>query len=237
MPQAAIIGEPTSMKLVNAHKGVTIFETIVTGIPGHSSQTHNGVNAIDIATDCISFLKTKAEQYSSEGSRDERLEPPYNTINVSMIDGGTALNIIPGECKFTWDCRSIGSVDANLLFEEFERYCRFELLEQLKGVSEDISIETKVSANIPPLTATNDNPAEALVRRLTGQNQALGVAFAAEAGLFQQAEIPSVICGPGSVDQAHQPNEFVKIVQIEECADFIRKIAQWAADEHEVQRV
>ena len=230
MPRAAIIGEPSSMKLVNAHKGVSIYETIVKGIPGHSSQTQSGVNAIDIASECITFLKYKAEEFSNKGGRDERLDPPYNTINVSMINGGTALNIIPGNCKFTWDCRSIGSVDADLLLTQFDKFCQETLIAPLKNHFEDVSIVTKISATIPPLTPDNDNPAEALVRQLTGQNQALGVAFAAEAGLFQKAAIPSVICGPGSVDQAHQPNEFVEVSQIDACIEFIKKISYWAAD-------
>ena len=147
-----------------------------------------------------------------------------------MINGGTALNIIPGECKIMWDCRSIGSVDADLLLEDFNSYCKEILLAPFEKNFEGISIVTNVSATIPPLTPSHDNPAEALVRLLTGQNQALGVAFAAEAGLFQKADIPSVICGPGSVDQAHQPNEFVEVSQINACTDFVQKIVCWAAD-------
>jgi len=229
MPYAAIIGEPTSMKLVNAHKGVSIFETTVTGCPAHSSQPQSGVNAINIASDCIQFLKSKAEGYKVDGSRDERLQPPYNTVNVGMIEGGTALNIIPGECKFTWDCRSVGISDWDQLLNEFDRYSQEELLPIMREITASVNIVTRKSASIPPLTPSDDNPAEALVRQLTGQNQADGVAFAAEAGLFQEAGIPSVICGPGSVDQAHQPNEFVKVTQIDACTEFIRKIANWAA--------
>ena len=230
MPHAAIIGEPSSMKLVNAHKGVSIYETIIKGVPGHSSQTQSGVNAIDIASECIRYLKSKAEEFANKGGRDERLEPPYNTINISMINGGTALNIIPGECKIMWDCRSIGSVDSDLLLEEFNNYCQEKLIAPLEKNFDGISIVTNLSANIPPLAPSHDNPAEALVRQLTGQNQALGVAFAAEAGLFQKADIPSVICGPGSVDQAHQPNEFVEVSLIDACTEFVQKIAYWAAD-------
>ena len=147
-----------------------------------------------------------------------------------MINGGTALNIIPGECKIMWDCRSIGSVDADLLLGDFKNYCQEKLIVPLEKNFEGVSIVTKICANIPPLTPTHENPAEALVRQLTGQNQALGVAFAAEAGLFQKADIPSVICGPGSVDQAHQPNEFVEVSQIDACTEFVQKIAYWAAD-------
>ena len=229
MPQAAIIGEPSSMKLVNAHKGVLVFETVVTGSPAHSSQTHNGVNAIDMAAECIRFLKSRAEKFKENGSQDERLHPPYNTLSISMIEGGTALNIIPEECKFTWDCRSIGIGDGDLLVKDFDRYCNEQILPPMKEINADVNIVTCMSAAIPPLTPSDDNPAEALVRQLTGQNQAFGVAFAAEAGMFQEAGVPSVICGPGSVDQAHQPNEYIEIAQIDACTEFIRQIANWAA--------
>ena len=229
MPHGAIIGEPTSMKLANAHKGVSIFETTVTGSPAHSSQTQSGVNAINIASDCIQFLRSKAEEFQVDGPRDERLQPPYNTVNVGMIEGGTALNIIPGQCKFTWDCRSLGTSDGDRLLEEFDRYSQEGLLTTMREITSNVNIVTRKSASIPPLTPSVDNAAEALVRQLTGQNQAEGVAFAAEAGLFQEAGIPSVMCGPGSVDQAHQPNEFVEVTQIDACTEFIRKIANWAA--------
>jgi len=230
MPQAAIIGEPTSMKLVNAHKGVTIFETVVTGCPAHSSQTQSGVNAITVAAECIVFLKSKAKEFQTGGSLDARLQPPYNTVSVGMIEGGTALNIIAGECKFNWDCRSIAGQDAGQLLEKLERYCLEELLPPLKEIDPNVEIVTRKVAAIPPLTPSDDNPAEALVRQLTGQNQAGAVSFAAEAGMFQDAGVPSVICGPGSITQAHQPNEFVEITQIDACTEFVRKIAHWAAD-------
>ena len=126
-------------------------------------------------------------------------------------------------------CRSIGIGDGDLLVQDFDRYCNEQLLPPMKEINADVNIVTRMSAAIPPLTPSDDNPAEALVRQLTGQNQAFGVAFAAEAGMFQEAGVPSVICGPGSVDQAHQPNEYVEIAQIDACTEFIRQIANWAA--------
>ena len=229
-PLAAIIGEPTSMKLVNAHKGITAFETRVTGKSGHSSQTHKGVNAIAVAADCIQFLQDKAGSFrAGEGHRDERFEPAYTTVSMGMITGGTANNIIAGECVFTWGVRAIVPGEGQRLKAAFDTHCQDVLLPPLRRIAAEADIISEKFAEIPPLIPSDDNPAEALVRRITGQNQAGAAAFGTEAGQFQEAGIPSVICGPGSIDQAHQPNEFVARSQLTECAEFIRKLADWAA--------
>ena len=229
-PLAAIIGEPTSMKLVNAHKGITAFKTCITGKPGHSSQTHKGVNAIAVAADCIRFLQDKAGSFrTGEGPRDERFEPAHTTVSMGMITGGTANNIIAGECVFTWGVRGILPGEGQRLKAALDAHCQDVLLPPLRRIAPEADIISVKFAEIPPLTPSDDNPAEALVRRLTGQNQAGAAAFGTEAGQFQEAGIPSVICGPGSIDQAHQPNEFVAQSQLTECADFIRKLADWAA--------
>ena len=228
-PLAAIIGEPTSMKLVNAHKGITAFETRVIGKPGHSSQTHKGVNAIAVAADCIRFLQDKADAFEAgEGPCDERFEPAYTTVSIGMITGGTANNIIAGECVFTWGVRAIVPGAGHRLEAALDAYCQDVLLPPLRRIAPEANIISEKVAEIPPLTPIDDNPAEALVRQLTGQNQAGAAAFGTEAGQFQEAGIPAVICGPGSIDQAHQPNEFVAPSQLTDCADFIRKLADWA---------
>ena len=227
-PQAAIIGEPTSMKLVNAHKGVALFETTVTGRPGHSSQTHIGVNAISFAATCIHYLGEIAEELKVNGTIDERFEPPYSTISPGTIVGGTALNIIAEECKFVWDCRGILSADGEFALRKMEEYCRDTLIPKMRETTPEPDIVTTTKVLAPPLEASDDNPAEALVRQLTGQNQAGVVSFAAEAGLFQEAGVPSVICGPGSIDQAHRPDEYVELSQLKECEDFLRQLADWA---------
>ena len=229
-PRAAIIGEPTSMKLVNAHKGITAFETRVIGKPGHSSQPHKGVNAIAVAADCIRFLQDRAGSFEAgEGPRDERFEPAHTTVSIGTIIGGTANNIIAGECAFTWDVRAVVPEEGQRLRAALDAHCHDVLLPPLRRISPEADIISKKFADVPPLVPSDDNPAEALVRQLTGQNHAGAAAFGTEAGQFQEAGIPSVICGPGSVDQAHQPNEFVDQSQLTECADFIRKLAGWAA--------
>jgi acetylornithine deacetylase len=229
MPMGAIIGEPTGMKLVNAHKGGSLFETEVTGYPGHASQTQAGVNAISVAAECIVFLNSKAKAFTIDGTRDERMEPPYNTINIGVIDGGTAGNIIAGSCRFTWGCRSIINRDVDELIKQFSDHCNNKLLPSLVEISRDVKITTKKISSVPPLMQVEENPVEAVLRQLTGQNQMMGVAFGTEAGLFSEAGIPSVVYGPGYIDQAHKPNEYISIAQLEECSEFIRKLAGWAS--------
>ena len=166
---------------------------------------------------------------NGEGPRDDRFEPAYTTINVGMINGGTANNIIAGDCTFTWGVRAIKPGEGERVKSELDAYCEEVLLPPLRQTAPEANITSKQVAEIPALIPSQDNPAEALVRQLTGQNQAGAAAFGTEAGQFQEAGIPSVICGPGSVDQAHQPNEFVSLSQLTKCEEFVRKIAHWSA--------
>lgn len=228
-PCAAIIGEPTSMRLVNAHKGVAVYQTTIIGRPGHSSQTHMAINAIAYAAKCINYLDIIAEKLKLDGDVDARFVPAYSTVSPGIIDGGIALNIIAEKCKFVWDCRSISKSDAELALNLFEAFCEETLIPQMREIAPESNIRTVMQVSAPPLIATAENAAEDLVRHLTGQNQAGVVSFAAEAGLFQEASIPSVICGPGSIDQAHRPDEYIAIQQLNECEDFLIKLADWAS--------
>jgi len=230
MPMGAIIGEPTGMKLVNAHKGGALFETKIMGHPGHGSQTQSGVNAISIAGECIVFLNSKANGFKIDGKRDDRMEPPYNTINIGTIDGGTAGNIIAGSCQFTWGFRSITDDDTQELIKQFSDHCNNEILPPHQEINGDVKITTEKIHSLPPLMQDSNNPIEAIMRQLTGQNQTMGVAFGTEAGLFSEAGIPSVVYGPGFIDQAHKANEYISTTQLEECSQFIRKLARWASN-------
>jgi acetylornithine deacetylase len=226
---AAIVGEPTHMRFANAHKGVSVFKTSVRGKPGHSSNPDAGVNAILIAADCIRFLMERAEEMKQGG--DARFAPPHATVSLGQIDGGTASNIIAGACSFVWDCRSVSPTDAASLLARFEDHCGLELVPAMRAIAPEADISTERHANVPPLVADPDSRAEALARRLTGQNAAQVISFAAEAGLFQKAGIPCIVCGPGDIAQAHQPDEFVEREQLDACADFLRRLGSWLKDE------
>jgi acetylornithine deacetylase len=229
MPRLAIIGEPTDMKVVNAHKGIRSFRTTVTGREAHSSQTDKGVNAVMVAAELIMHLAKLAEDMRRRGDPSGRFDPPYTTVQSSTIEGGTALNILARHCLFQWEFRYLPGTSQDEILDAFNAYAANEVLPRLKAIAPEADIVTKPRAHVPALVATDGCPAEALAKQLTGRNHAEAVAYGTEAGLFQEAGIPSVVCGPGNIQQAHKPNEFIEISQVAACEQFIRKLIDHAA--------
>jgi acetylornithine deacetylase len=231
LPAVVVIGEPSEMKLVNAHKGGYGFETRVTGKEGHSSQTHLTANAIFAATELIGFLAELAVEKRRTAPPDSPFEPPYSSISVGTITGGTALNIVPRHCAFEWEVRPLPGDSAEAVLERFNSFAQEQVLPRLRETAPEAAIVTVVHANVPPLAPEDDSPAEALVRLLTGANQTHVVSYCTEGGLFQKAGFSTVICGPGSIDQAHRPDEFIETSEIEACETFVRRLIDWAAAE------
>jgi acetylornithine deacetylase len=229
MPRLAIIGEPTDMKVVNAHKGIRSFRTTVTGREAHSSQTDKGVNAVMVAAELIMHLAKLAEDMRRRGDPSGRFDPPYTTVQSSTIEGGTALNILARHCLFQWEFRYLPGTSQDEILDAFNAHATHEVLPRLKAIAPEADIVTKPRAHVPALVATDGCPAEALAKQLTGRNHAEAVAYGTEAGLFQEAGIPSVVCGPGNIQQAHKPNEFIEISQVAACEQFIRKLIDHAA--------
>ncbi len=229
MPRLAIIGEPTDMKVVNAHKGIRSFRTTVTGREAHSSQTDKGVNAVMVAAELIMHLAKLAEDMRRRGDPSGRFDPPYTTVQSSTIEGGSALNILARHCLFQWEFRYLPGTSQDEILDAFNAYANNEVLPRLKAIAPEADIVTKPRAHVPALVATEGCPAEALAKQLTGRNHAEAVAYGTEAGLFQEAGIPSVVCGPGNIQQAHKPNEFIEISQVAACEQFIRKLIDHAA--------
>ncbi len=229
LPAMAIIGEPTSMQLANRHKGDIVFKTVFTGRDGHSSAPHRGVNAIFAANEFISRLAGMAAQHREQGPFDDSFDPPYTTFNVGQIGGGTAFNIIARRCELVWEFRPLPGVDPDEVMARLREFLSEDLLPRMRRAAEESSIETTPLCNVPPLLPDTDSPAEALIRALTGINAAIGVAFGTEGGQFQRAGIPAVVFGPGSIQQAHKPNEFIEVAQVEACVDFMHKLGSWAA--------
>ncbi len=228
-PRLAIIGEPTMMRVANRHKGIHAFETRVTGRDGHSSGTHRGVNAIVHAAEIIGFLDALAAEQRRQGPFEEGFDPPYTTINVGTVEGGTALNIIPRHCAFRWEFRPVPATDPADLLARVETFVAESVLPRMRAVAAEAEVVTVARCAVPPLLPEADSPAETLARALTGANAAIGAAFVTEAGLFQQAGIPAVVCGPGSIEQAHQPNEYIALDQVAACEAFLRRLIDWAA--------
>ena len=229
-PAMVIIGEPSSMRLVTGHKGVTGFETRVTGKEAHSSQPQRAANAIMAACELVGFLARLAEEKKTEGPFDERFDPPYTSFNVGVIEGGSALNIVPRHAAFEWEYRLIPGDDGAEILARFERFAAQEVLPGLRETAPEAEIVTTPGADVPGLVPEEEGAAEALIRHLTGANTAAAVSYATEGGRFQDAGFSTVVCGPGSIDQAHQPNEFIDIAQVDACADFLRKLIVWARD-------
>ena len=228
-PQVVIVGEPSSMKVVNAHKGIQSYSTKVTGLEFHSSQTHLGVSAIQYAAELISYLMTLAEEMRQRGDPSGRFSPPYTTINVGTIKGGTALNIIPKSCSFLWEYRSLPDADPSEIISRFNAHAEDEVLPRMRAVFPGAKIETVTRAQSPGLAALDGDPGETLVMKLAQCNSAEAVSYNTEAGLFQLADIPTVVCGPGDIAQAHKPDEFVELSQIAECETFMRRLADYVS--------
>ena len=227
-PALAIVGEPTGMKVVNAHKGISQQQTVVIGRDGHSSRPSAGINAILYAGEFISRLETVIAALPKEGPA-AAFDPPGTTFNIGTITGGTAVNIIARRCAFKWEFRQTPDVDPAAVLARLDDFAANALLPRMRAVDPHASIETVVDVSAPTLGPMPGSPAEALGLRMTGQNGATSAAFVCEAGLFAEAGIPSIVCGPGFVAQAHQPDEFVSRDQIAECTAFLRRVIASAA--------
>ncbi|PLX34387.1 MAG: acetylornithine deacetylase [Hyphomicrobiales bacterium] len=229
MPKIVIVGEPTSMKIVNCHKGMNSFVTEVTGLEAHSSNPHRGVNAIVIATELIGELMRIAAEMRERGDPSGRFDPPYTSLNIGTISGGTALNIIPQSCRFEWEFRNLPGQDCDEIPRRLAAFAESRLLPEMRAVFPGAAIRTTRGVGFPDFIPEEGSEAETLVKRLIETNEVRSAAYATEAGLFQQAGAATILCGPGDIAQAHQPDEFIDPDQIERCERFLRRLADYAA--------
>lgn len=225
-PRAVIVGEPTEMKVVSAHKGITTLRTTVTGHEAHSSQTHRGVSAVMVAAELISFLRGMNDETAARGPTDALFEPPHTTMTVNVVEGGTAINIMAGQCVFQWDVRALPGDSPEDYIERFKHHCVRNVLPRMRAIAAGCNIETVQRSGTPALKPEPESAAEELCRLLTGDNVKRAVSFAAEAGQFQQQGLSTAICGPGSISQAHQPNEFIERSQVEAGTRFMHDLVR-----------
>lgn len=223
-PYACIVGEPTSMKPVRAHKGQKRICCHVQGLESHSALPDRGVNAVEAAAEVIAYLKAMARRIRDEGPHDPHFDPPYTTVHTGTVHGGTALNIVPKECSFEFEFRYLPSDDAEILFREVLEYAEKNILPEMKAISEATGFDWEELTGIPSLAIEEDAELSELTKALTGANRTGTVAFGTEAGLFQNADIPTIVCGPGDIEQAHKPNEFITLEQVAEGEFFIRRL-------------
>ena len=227
-PLFAIIGEPTSMQIANAQKGCSFFRTRIIGHEGHSSAPDRGVNAISAAAEIIAEIGRLHAEARGRARHDSGFDPPHTTLSVGTISGGTAVNIIARECAFDWDLRTLPDEDAAALKGRIDRFISADLLPRMRARYKEAAVETETIVAVPPLVPVAGSPAEALARHLTGANTTTTVSFASEAGLYQQAGIPAIVCGPGSIDVAHKPDEFITRAELAEGQAFLDRLLDWA---------
>ena len=224
-PAAVIVGEPTMMAVADAHKSIATFRTLVTGREAHSALPALGANAIAAAADIVSEIGRLARAYE-EGPLDPRFTPPYSTLHVGMIRGGTARNILARECAFHWEFRGLPGVPTASALAKVQAFVDAVAAPRLTRFVSGPSIATAIEVDVPPLAAEPGSAAEALALRLTRAEGTIAVSFASEAGHFQAAGLPTIVCGPGSIEQAHKPDEFVDEAELAACLDFLHSLAQ-----------
>jgi acetylornithine deacetylase len=225
LPQAVIVGEPTMLEVVDAHKSVVTFSTVVHGFEAHSAKPYLGASAVMTAADMIAELNRIADEMMERGDASGRFDPPYTTVHVGVISGGTARNIISKSCSFQWEFRGLPDLDPQEIPNRLERFVQEVALKRLNRFGEFGRIETRLEVSVPGLAPEPGSFAETLALRLAGWNRTLTVPFGTEAGHFQAAGIPTVVCGPGSIDQAHQADEYITLEQLEAGAAFMRRLA------------
>ncbi len=224
-PDIAIIGEPTEMKIIDAHKGCFEYTAEFHGLEGHGSDPGVGVNAAEYAVRYVTRLLELRDALKGRAPANSPFDPPFTTINLGRIHGGVAHNVIPGKAEVEWEMRPIQPGDADFVKAEIARYCDEVLLPEMRAIHPDAAIDTTVIGEVVGLDPMDENAARQLVAELTGQNGTQTVPFGTEAGLFQDMGMSAVVCGPGAIAQAHKPDEFVAIDQLGQCLAMLDRLA------------
>ncbi|MDQ2139678.1 acetylornithine deacetylase [Alcaligenaceae bacterium C4P045] len=224
-PEGCIVGEPTGMQVVVAHKGINLFRCALQGCAAHSSLTPSGCNAIEYAARLIVRIREIADRFKAEGPYDNFFDVPFTTMTTNQIQGGIAVNTIPQACNFLYEFRNLPGARPDEIQAEVEAYVRDTLLPAMKAEFGDARIDIDAVAAAPALEASEQAAITELVRGLTRDNDTRKVAYGTEAGLFQASGIPTVVCGPGHIRHAHAPDEFVDIEQLESCERFLKQLS------------
>ena len=223
-PLACIVGEPTSMVPAIAHKGVYRYKCCVRGKEAHSSLTPQSVNAIEMAARLVGKLRDMADGFERDEPRYAGFDVPFSTASVGQFHGGIADNVVPRDAEFRYEFRDLPTADARAMQARMQAHAR-ELEPAMRKVSPDAGFRFETICEIPSFLGSAEDPVTRLAQRLAGEQRTTQVAFGTEAGLFKQAGIPTVVCGPGSIEQAHQPDEYVALEQLARCEAFMRGLA------------
>ncbi len=216
-----IIGEPTNMKIIDAHKGCYEYTTYFKGLAGHSSAPHKGVSAVEYASRYINKLIELREKLKNRAPQDSIFDPPHSTLSIGGVFGGIAHNVIADKCHVNWETRPVVKEDGVFLNQEIDKYANEMLLPEMKKVFPNASIEKDIIGEIVGFDREDKSDACELISSLTGDNSRQVVSFGTEAGLFQEIGISTVVCGPGSIDQAHKIDEFIVLDELKKCLNLL----------------
>lgn len=223
-PRGCVIGEPTSMKVAIAHKGKKSLRCHVHGLECHSSLAPQGVNAVEYAAEVIGYLKRMGRRFAKEGPFDPDYDVPHTTVHTGIVKGGTALNIVPKDCSFDFEFRYLPAQKPDDLVAEVKRFAEEELAKEMRAINGESGFSWEPISAFPGLDTAEDAEITVIAKALAKTNDTIKIAFGTEGGLIQQIDIPTVICGPGSIEQAHKPNEWVTLDQIAQCEAFLERL-------------
>ncbi|MTI01967.1 acetylornithine deacetylase [Roseibium sp. RKSG952] len=226
VPDIAIVGEPTEMRVIEGHKGCYEYTARFAGLEGHGSAPDAGVNAAEYAARYVAKLLELRENLKARTPVTSKFDPPWSTINIGRISGGVAHNVIVGKAEVDWEMRPVQASDADFVKGALTDYVDGTLVPEMKSVHPKASIELEIIAEVAGLEPMDDNAARDLVAKLTGANGADLVAFGTEAGLFQQLGSNTIVCGPGSIREAHKSDEYLEIEQLELCCRMLRRLGE-----------
>jgi len=226
-PRAVIVGEPTSMAVVDGHKGPVRWAVEITGRAAHSSMAHLGVNSIGVAARLVTELGAIESELAAIAP-DPRYVPPYPTLQVTEIVGGSASNIVPASCRFGFEIRAMPGVDVDAVEARLRDVAERECLPEMRRVAPEAAVSIRQTNRVPPFAAGHASEAVALALKLASLNETGAVSYATEAGLFQAAGVPAVVCGPGDIAQAHTADEWIAKSELERCLAFLGRLADWA---------
>ena len=224
-PAIAIVGEPTSMAVVDAHKSISTYHTTVHGKEAHSANPMLGASAVEGACALVTELYALQAELEREGDPSGRFAPPYSTVHVGTIEGGNARNILARMCRFSWEFRGLPGADPKRAIKHLDAFAARVALPRLTRFTDRAGIETVSDVEVPGLAADPGSAAETLAKTLTRTNGVGTASFVTEAGQFQAAGIPTIVCGPGSIAQAHQPDEYIAMSEIDACLTFLDRLA------------
>jgi acetylornithine deacetylase len=225
-PRLVFVGEPTNMTVVDAHKGGARFRIEITGHPVHSSKSPLGVNAVTAASELLVELHKMAADLKAL-PHNERFDPPWHTLTVTQVHGGTSSNIVPGSCWIGWEIRAMPGFDLKPWVRRIDSAAA-KLVPAMRAVAPEADIVVRQTGNVPPFGAEAGSEVVTLCQKLAGHNDVHAVPYGTEAGLFQMGGVPAVVCGPGDIAQAHTANEWIEVAELDKCMGFMARLATWA---------